>query len=199
MQEDVTLVILAGGRSSRMGRPKHLLTTSQGTVIDSLIQKLSSLFVETLVVGRDLRLVREGVRTVEDARPEQCPLVGIVSGLLAAKTDLCFVLACDLPLIKPELVQYLLTWSDDVDIVVPIVNGYYEPLCAVYRRTAIPVIEGMLDRASFKVTTIYDQLSLHEVPESDIRRFDPEFSSFINLNTPRELRLLSFLGSESGP
>jgi len=193
MKGDATLAILVGGESRRMGLPKHLLPASGGTVIEHLIGKLSSLFVETLVVGRRLNLEGGGFRIVEDARPEQCPLVGIVSGLSAAKSDLCFVLACDLPFVKPELVQYLLSRAGGVDIVVPIINGYYEPLCAVYRRTAIPVIQETLDQGVLKITEIYDRLRLRKVPESDIRRFDPELASFINLNTPRELRLLSRL------
>ena len=197
MKQEATLIILAGGESSRMGLPKHLLPTSGGTVIGHLIAKLSSLFVETLVVGGGLQLAGEGFRTVEDARPEQCPLVGIYSGLCAAKTDLAFVLACDLPFVKPELVQHLLSCAHEADIVVPIVNGYYEPLCAVYRRTANPVIQETLDQGARKITEIYDHLRLCKVPETDIRRFDPELSSFVNLNTPGDLELLSSLRPES--
>jgi len=193
MQEDATLVILAGGESSRMGLPKHLLPTPHGTLIDYLVRRLSYLFVETVVVGRDLQLAGEGFRTVDDARPEQCPLVGIYSGLRAAKTDLCFVVACDLPFVKPELVQYLLSRAHEVDIVVPVVKGFCEPLCAVYRRTAIPVIEEALDRGALKITEIYDQLQLRKVTEPEIKRFDPELSSFINLNTLKQLRLLAKL------
>ena len=199
MKQEATLIILAGGESSRMGLPKHLLPTSGGTVIGHLIAKLSSLFVETLVVGGGLQLAGEGFRTVEDARPEQCPLVGIYSGLCAAKTDLAFVLACDLPFVKPELVQYLLSRSHEADIVVPVAKGYYEPLCAVYRRTAIPVIQEALDRGALKITEIYDRLQLCKVTEQEIKRFDPELSSFLNLNTPKQLKLLSSLGCESGP
>jgi len=197
MKQEATLIILAGGESQRMGQPKHLLPTSGGTVIGHLIAKLSSLFVETLVVGGGLQLAGEGFRTVEDARPEQCPLVGIYSGLCAAKTDLAFVLACDLPFVKPELVQHLLSCAHEADIVVPIVNGYYEPLCAVYRRTANPVIQETLDQGARKITEIYDRLCLKKVAEPDIRRFDPELSSFVNLNTPGDLELLSSLRPES--
>lgn len=193
MKQEATLIILAGGESSRMGRPKHLLPTPHGTLIDHLIHRLSCLFVETLVVGRGPHLAGEGFRIVEDIRPEQCPLVGIYSGLCAANTDLAFVLACDLPFIKPELVQYLLSCAHEVDIVVPVVEGYYEPLCAVYRRTAIPVAENILDAGGRKITKIYDHLRLHKVTEREIRRFDPDLASFVNLNTPKQLRLLAQL------
>ena len=190
MKQEATLIILAGGESSRMGRPKHLLPTPQGTLIDHFVKELSPMFTEVLVVGRNLTLSRPGIRTVDDARPEQCPLVGIYSGLRAANTDLAFVLACDLPFIKPELVQYLLSCAHEVDIVVPVVEGYYEPLCAVYRRTAIPVAENILDAGGRKITKIYHHLRLHKVTEREIRKFDPDLASFVNLNTPKELRLL---------
>ena len=193
MKQEATLIILAGGESSRMGRPKHLLPTPHGTLIDHFVKGLSPMFAETVVVGRNLDCEGEGFRLVEDDRPEQCPLVGVYSGLCAANTDLAFVLACDLPFIKPELVRYLLSCAHEADIVVPIVKGYYEPLCAVYRRTAIPVIQETLDRGALKITEIYDRLCLTKVSESDIRRFDPEFSSFVNLNTPKQLRLLTQL------
>ncbi len=193
MKQEATLIILAGGASSRMGRPKHLLPTPNGTLIDSLIEQLSPMFAETLVVGRNLTLSRPDIRIVEDIRPEQCPLVGVYSGLRAANTDLAFVLACDLPFVKPELVQHLLSRAHEADIVVPVVKGYYEPLCAVYRWTAIPIIEKSLSRGELKITEIYDRLCLTEVSEPDIRRFDPEFASFVNLNTPKQLRLLAQL------
>jgi len=193
MKQEATLIILAGGESSRMGRPKHLLPTRHGTVIDHLVKELAPMFSEVFAVGRNLSLSAPDIGTVDDARPEQCPLVGIYSGLCAANTDLAFVLACDLPFIKPELVRYLLSCAHEADIVVPIVNGYYEPLCAVYRRTAIPVAENILDAGERKITKIYHHLRLHKVTECEVRRLDPDLTSFVNLNTPKQLQLLAQL------
>jgi len=193
LTEQATLILLAGGASTRMGRPKHLLPTPQGTLIEHLHRRLAPLFIETLVVGRGLRLTGEGLRVVEDAFPRQSPLVGIYSGLLAAKSDLAFILACDMPFVNPELVAYLLSQASGVHIVVPVVNGYYEPLCAVYRRTAIPVIREALNRGTLKVTQIYDCLRLRTVTERKLKPFDPELASLINLNTPKELKLLAQL------
>ena len=189
MTEKVTLILLAGGSSKRMGQPKHLLLTSRGTLIEHLDLRLRHLFSETLAVGRDLAPMR--LRTVSDLCVAQSPLVGIYSGLLASETDINFVLACDMPFVNPTLVSYLISCVGDVDVVVPIVNGYYEPLCAVYRKQAIPVIGEVLDRNVLKVTEIYSDLLVREVPEQRLRAFDSELTSFINLNTPRELALLS--------
>ena len=189
MTEKATLILLAGGKSKRMGQPKHLLLTSQGTLIEQLDLCLRHLFSETLVVGRDLASMQ--LRTVSDLYLAQSPLVGIYSGLLSSQTDVNFVLACDMPFVKSALVSYLISYAGDVDVVVPVVNGYYEPLCAVYCKRAIPVIKELLDRNVLKVTEIYSQLLVREVPEQTLRAFDPELSSFINLNTPRELALLN--------
>ncbi len=193
MREKATLILLAGGESKRMGQLKHLLSTSRGTVIDHLHACLSPSFSETLLVGRELSHELPELRMVEDLHPARSPLVGIYSGLAAAQTDLCFVLACDMPFVRSRLVEDLLSRAFDADVVVPIVRGYYEPLCAVYRRSAIPVIATALERNELKVTRVYEYLRLRTVPEEEVRAVDPDLSSFINLNTPHELPLLARL------
>lgn len=193
MREKATLILLAGGESKRMGQPKHLLSTSRGTIIDHLHACLSPSFSETLLVGRELSHELPKLRMVEDLHPARSPLVGIYSGLAAAQTDLCFVLACDMPFVRSRLVEELLSRAFDADVVVPVVRGYYEPLCAIYRKSAIPVIATALERNDLKVTKIYEYLRLCAVPEEEIRVLDPDLSSFINLNTPHELPLLARL------
>lgn len=189
MTEKATLILLAGGKSMRMGQPKHLLLTSRGTLIEHLDLRLCHLFSETLAVGRDLPPM--GLRSVGDLYLAQSPLVGIYSGLVASQTDVNFVLACDMPFVNPALVSHLISCAGDVDVVVPVVNGYYEPLCAVYRKQAIPAIREVLDRNVLKVTEIYSDLLVREVPEERLRALDAELTSFVNLNTPRELALLN--------
>lgn len=190
----VTLTILAGGESKRMGRPKHLLTVPGGTILDHLVQRLSPWFEETLVVGRGLpSMAMSGVRVMEDVRSERTPLVGIYTALLAARTDLCFVMACDMPFVRPAVIRTLVARSAGRDVVVPLVNSYREPLCAIYRQTAIPEIAHALDAGERKITAAYRNLFVREVDEADLRREDPELVSFINLNTPRELPLLEGL------
>jgi molybdopterin-guanine dinucleotide biosynthesis protein A len=192
-REEATLIILAGGSSRRMGRPKHLLPTPYGRLIDHLARRVGGRFVETLVVGRDLGLSAGELRFVADTRSEQSPLVGIHGGLTAAETDLSFVLACDLPFAKLDLIDHLLSLAADVDIAVPVVRGYLEPLFAAYRRTALGAITETLDRGILKVTACYDWLLVREVPESEIALHDPDLASFVNLNVPEQLHLLSQL------
>ncbi len=192
-RDDASLVILAGGASRRMGWPKHLLPTPYGRLIDYFVLRLGGLFSEIIVAGRELDLAVNGVRVVVDTRPEQSPLVGIHTGLSAAKTPLCFVLACDLPFAEPALVRFLLDSSSGADVTVPVVRSYFEPLFAVYRRSSLAVISETLDRGDLKVTASYDRLRVQEVPEDALRRFDADLCSFINLNAPEQLHLLKQL------
>jgi len=177
-----------------MGVPKHLLSTPHGRLIDHLHCKLSSQFAESLLVGRDLAATGGTWRMVEDIFPGQGVLVGIYSGLLASNTDVNFILACDMPFVVPELVSHLISLcSTAADVVVPIVRGYYEPLFAVYRKSSISEIYRALKRGKLKVSGIYDTLRVHTVEEQEIRSFDPDLTSFINLNTPDQLSLLAQL------
>ena len=195
MRESATLIILAGGQSIRMGRPKHLLYTPQGgTVTEHIVQELGFLFTETLVVGRNLTVPSNSdMRAVEDLYPARSPSVGIYSGLLSAETDLCFVIACDMPFVRPSLVEHILSQSREADVCVPIVNDYYEPLCAAYRRSAIPAIYRAIEHGLFKVTAPYNDLNLYTLPEEELRCFDRDLISFTNLNVPRQLGLLAQL------
>jgi len=152
------------------------------------------LFSETLLVGRSMVGVPTGIRFVEDLRSDRSPLVGIYSGLCAAMTETCFVMGCDMPFVMPELVRELLERTNrHDDIVVPLVGGYHEPLCAVYQRSCIPAIERALDEDRLKVTSFYPEVAVREIPEEVICRIDPDLLSFTNLNKPKQLELLAQL------
>lgn len=193
--KEAAFILLAGGKSTRMGIPKYTLLTPQGlTIIDYLHMRLAPLFEETLLVVREKVACRSTWRVVKDALPLQGPLVGIYSGLTLSNHDTNFVLACDMPFILPELVSYLLTLStSEIDVVVPVVRGFYQPLCAVYKKSALPVIAKALQNGHLKVSGIYNELRVYEVHESDMRRFDPHLVSFTDIDTPRQLHLLSIL------
>ena len=188
-REPATLIVLAGGESKRMGFPKHRLAVDGERVIDRLCRRLGPLFVETVIVGCGLDGLPDGVRVTADRYAFRSPLVGIHAGLSASRTDLTFVTACDMPYIEPVLVEFLLTQADRVDAVVPVVRGYYEPLCAVYRRSCIASIEDLIERGVLKVSKLYGPVRLRAVSEAQILLHDPELGSFVNLNGPSGVEL----------
>lgn len=193
--KDVSLLVLAGGESSRMGFPKHLLPASGGTVTDHIINRLGSMFTEVIVAGRGLELARTDTRVVEDVRMKRTPLVGILSGILAAETSRVFVIGCDMPFVRKQLIHRLVSETGS-DVAVPVVRGYYEPLCAVYCSSAAEKIQLYLDAGGSKVTGFYSSVKVTEVSELEVRRADPLLESFINLNTPRDYEKWNSAGAE---
>ena len=184
-REPASLIILAGGEGRRMGFPKHQLAIGESPVLELIYEHLSSLFVETIVVGHEVAAPRGSVRVVEDLYAVQSPLVGIHAGLSASQSELTFVVACDMPYIASALVSHLLALcSQDVDVVVPVIGGYYEPLSAVYRTTCTNAIEALIARGSLKITPLYAHVRVREVGEQELRPIDPGLRSFVNLNTP---------------
>ena len=93
-----------------------------------------------------------------------------------------------MPYVVPKLVAHLLSRSGGVDVVVPIVRGYVEPLCAAYRCTCLRSIEELIECGVLKVSGLYQLVNVHEVGESQVRQHDPELRSFVNLNGPVAIR-----------
>ena len=181
-REPATLIILAGGESKRMGFPKHRLIVDGERVIDRLHQRLGPLFAGTIVVGRDIENLPPSVRLVGDLYDVRAALVGIHAGLLASTTDLCFVVACDMPHVEPRLGEFLLEQSAGFDVVIPVARSYYEPLCAVYRRTCLEPIEQLITGGVLKVSELYRFVDVCEALEDQVLEHDPELQSFENLN-----------------
>lgn len=187
MIEDATLLILSGGESRRMGYPKHRIHVGGRTIIKHIQTSLDQLFAELLLVGYDLPRKPKGIRFVADIHSIKCPLGGIYSGLRASRTNLCFVVACDMPYIVPNLVDLVLRRTAGADVAVPIARGFFEPLCAAYRRSTLPTIERALRDQRLKVSALYRDLRTNVVAEDEVRSVDPHLLSFRNVNTPCDM------------
>lgn len=175
-----------------MGFPKQSIQIEGTNIIQHLVERLGPQFDEVLLVGDGPPAVHsDKLRVIRDLLQVQSPLVGIHSGLAAAANDLCFAVACDMPCVLPQLVEMILGSAGETDVAVPVINGYYEPLCAAYRQTAVPAIERALRSERYKVADIYEDLRIREIHESDIRAIDPQLRSFININTRHDLALLA--------
>lgn len=184
-------VILAGGRNTRMdGRNKAFLVVGGKTILDRLIGTLQPFFSEILLVTRQLELYADRpVHVVPDIYPARSSLTGIHAGLTYAKADFAFVAPCDAPFIKPALIQALLDEIEPgVDVIVPKVNDYFEPLCAIYSKRCLAPIEAQLNRNDFKVSRFFEHVRLKTVPLEKIKMADARMSSFFNVNTPAALK-----------
>lgn len=195
-------VILAGGRNTRMaGRNKAFLEVGGRTILDRLIAILKPLFGEILLVTREPELYRDyPVRVVQDIHAARASLTGIHAGLTYATTAFAFVVPCDLPFLRPALIQTLLSQIEiepEVDVVVPLIDGYYEPLCAIYSKRCLPAIENQLQREEFQIKRFFSHVRVKTVAEDLLKHADERMASFFNVNTPAALKASRDLEKES--
>jgi molybdopterin-guanine dinucleotide biosynthesis protein A len=180
-----TAVVLAGGKSSRMGSPKALLLFDGQPLIAHIVATLRRLFDEIVVVAAPGQtLPSMAVTLVHDDVAHQGPVGGMYYGLRAASHDVSFVAACDSAFLSPALISHLLTQVDEHDVAVPRWQGRLQPLHAVYRSSVAPMLEAQLARGELRPVTLFDRVRTRTVEEDEIRRFDPEGASFFNMNTP---------------
>lgn len=184
----VTIVILAGGKSSRIGlnRDKGKMKLLGVNLIDRVISNILSngIFSEKdiLVVGPKKRFSKFE-RVIEDIYPQKGPLGGIFSGLYYSKTFYSFVIGYDMPFIESKLINYMLEHIDNYDALIPThSNGLLEPLCAIYSKNCLQVMENNIKRNKLSVRRIFPFLKIRLITEREIKRFDPNLHSFFNIN-----------------
>lgn len=186
MPSGVSLVILAGGLSRRMGRDKAALPAGDGTLVEHLTRRLAPVVDETIIAGGSGGRPVPGVTLVEDHHPGMGPLAGIHAGMVAAHTQLVWVVGCDLPDAEPGLAGLLCGLAGDVDAVVPRIDDEPQSVCAVYQRALSSRIDAMLRSGERRVSLLLAASNVRYVTAEELRVIDPELRSFRNLNTPAD-------------
>jgi molybdopterin-guanine dinucleotide biosynthesis protein A len=178
-----SLVLLAGGGSVRMGRPKSLLPYEGVSLIEYLHSQLRNFFSETIIsANEELPVHLPGARYVSDRIPGYGPMGGIESALESALSDVAFVTACDIPTIHLSLIAKMMRLSRRFDIVVPRnSDGYLEPLHAVYSRSVIAEVRKLMAAGERRIRMVYDAVRTHYVD------LEPGYE-IENVNTPEEYR-----------
>jgi len=182
-------VVLAGGKSSRLGADKSFLLLDGQPLIARTVQRLSVLSDDLIIVTNTLERFKPlglAARLVADERPGEGSLMGIYSGLKAARHPYALVVACDMPFLNPPLLRYMLSMAPGYDVVIPRLADMLEPLHAVYGRTCLPWIARLLDEGRRKIIAFLPYAKVRYVEESEIGRFDPLHLSFVNINTPQD-------------
>jgi molybdopterin-guanine dinucleotide biosynthesis protein A len=170
-----------------MGTSKALLLFDGEPLIVHVVATLRRLFDQVVVVaapGQDLPSMPATL--VRDDVAYQGPVGGICYGLRAAEGDVSFVTACDSAFLSSRLISHLLSQIPQYDVVVPHWQGRLQPLHAVYRRSVLPLLEGQLARGELRPVFLFDKVRTRRIDEEEIRLFDPDGSSFFNMNTPED-------------
>lgn len=183
----VTGVILAGGKSSRMGSDKALLPYCGGRFIEAIIRQLSELFIEVLVVTNSPEQYSFlPCRKVADIFPGFGVLAGLHSGLYHSNSEHVFAVACDMPYLNSALIRRLvsLRWSNDV--VIPESGKGVEPLHALYSRRCLEPMTAAMAGGARRIISFFPEVRVRTFSRSDVAMFDPAYDSFRNINTPAE-------------
>ena len=185
--EPFTAIILAGGASARMGRPKALLPFGDETLIERVVHRLRPLAAHTVIAaGAHVAIpALDGVRVVDDPTPLQGPLSGILNGLRAMSTDLAFVCGCDHPFLEPRLIELLVERSAAGPGAVALVADVAQPLLATYRSTVADVAAAMLAAGERRAVDLVRRARLTEVREAELLIADPSGASFVDVDTPQ--------------
>jgi len=192
-QLEVSGILLAGGRSRRFFADKALALVEGEPLLDRSLGKLRACCREAFIVSSDgKRYPGRGATEIADLHPGMGPLGGILTGLLKASCEYCFVVACDMPYWHRKVVERLLSAAEGRDGAVPRrTDGRIEPLLAVYSRRCAHSIERSIGSGDLKAGSFYEGLDIRYFPASELVDPPDEAKLFTNINTPEDYRALS--------
>jgi molybdopterin-guanine dinucleotide biosynthesis protein A len=194
-------VVLAGGQSSRMGRPKAALEWHGSTLLRRTAQIMARATSGPVVVvraaGQDLPELPDGVLVADDPREGRGPLQGIAAGLaaLTGRADLAFVSSTDLPFLHPAFIRRVLGVledSEDTDVALPLARGYKQPLAAGYRVSLAETAERLVKEDRLRPAFLFEQCRVRTLDDAELLRgpvlaaLDPDLDSVLNVNTPAD-------------
>lgn len=221
-------IVLAGGRSTRMGRPKAWLPVGTRTMLETVVGAIAEglraaagakasnivaapgaatpMVAAPIIVvgapGQDLPAAGEPVLRVDDNIEGEGPLRGMAAGLAAlqGKADAAFVSSCDVPLLRPAFVAHMIALLGDDDIAVPVVEGLHHPLAAVYRIEVLEAVRDLLAREKRRPFFLFERRRTRLVTAAELQAADPRLDSLKNFNTPDEYEsLVRSLETPHGP
>ena len=184
----MTGIVLCGGKSSRMGTNKAFLEVEGGRLIDRVLRVLGRHFEEVIMVTRtpvdyqDMDAV-----IVTDMIPDAGVLGGIYTGLFFSSAENAFVAACDMPFLDDRFIDHMIRRVKNYDIVVPMTREGFQPLHAIYSRRCLPEMLRMIERATLKVSELFNRRRTLVIREDEINSLTTAGNLFLNINTPDDL------------
>ena len=188
-------IVLCGGRSSRMGRPKAWLPFGEETMLERVVRTLQDLVSPVVVVAapdQEVPPLAADVCIVRDEQEGLGPLAGLAAGLTALKgiAEAAYASSCDVPLLKPAFVRAVIDRLDDFDLVIPREDGYHHPLAAVYRTALGETCTKLLTQERRRPLDLVRTSRSCEIDVHELRSVDPDLHSLCNANTPEEYAAL---------
>jgi molybdopterin-guanine dinucleotide biosynthesis protein A len=186
----LSIVIQAGGQSSRMGEDKALKLFLGKPLIQRVVERVSPIADELIVTtNRPTDYAFLNQRLVPDLKPGRGALGGLYTAIASASHEVVAVVACDMPFASTRLIEsaHRLLVKEEADVVIAKTDEGYEPFHALYRReTCLPIIEAAILEDKWKVTSWFSEVKLRKLTPDELKAFDPSGLCFWNVNTPEE-------------
>lgn len=185
--EEISAFVLAGGRSSRMGRNKALLEVGGMPLIERVLRTARSVSSDVAVVGDSAGLEEFGYPVFPDLFQNFGPLAGIHTSLTQSKHGRTLVLACDLPFVSSALLEMMIAQSVSADVIVPLNSaGQTEQLCSIYCRRILPVVEDLISRGVHTPRALFESVNTKTLSWEVISRLPNAERFFFNVNSPSD-------------
>jgi molybdopterin-guanine dinucleotide biosynthesis protein A len=186
MPDDITGVILVGGKSTRMGRDKAMLPLYGTILFDKVLDTLRSGLQRIILVGdHPERFEGYGLKIYPDIFPGSS-LGGLYTGLSRAETPYIFASACDLPFASPSILRLILSLGKGFDAVVPLNGEYPEPLFALYHKNCLEPMKKLLDARNYRIYDCYPHVRIRYVTQEELASAGGTGRAFLNVNTIKE-------------
>ena len=190
-KSSVAAIVLAGGRSSRMGENKAFMPFKESCLLEEVVKVLSKLFEEIIIVTENVKELEcfskySNLRIIPDMNfhGDKNSLIGMYTGLSKCKAPFAFITGCDMPFLNSSLINYMMGKVNvNTDLVIPYYGGHYQPLHGIYGKGCLKPMELLLENRTYKINKFFGHVNITKIDLEEIQKFDRELKSFLNINT----------------
>jgi molybdopterin-guanine dinucleotide biosynthesis protein A len=191
--DHISGVLLAGGKSRRMGQDKRNLMISGKSLFHHVLHVLESVFSEIIIVMATISSVVDKMnhRVVTDLIPDKGSAGGLYTGLTFSSNPQVFAVACDMPFLNPAVIQKVCSLSFSTDVTMVKLSNGLHPMHSVYSKQCLPVLRRMINADQLRIQDLLLQKDLKTkiLGQEVVQEIDPQFKSFLNVNTPADLEV----------
>ena len=194
LYKHVSGIILAGGSSIRFGQNKAFMDIDGIRLIDRTVETMKNIFEQVILVTNEKEHYEYiGIPIIKDLIKGLGPIGGIYTGLMSISNQAGFFVACDMPFINKQLIQYMVDIKGNHAAVVPMVANNIEPLHAIYSKSCLETIKKLINSNTYQVRLSYEKLPVRYIKEDEIKQFCAPSKTFLNINTPDEFKKIQLL------
>ncbi|HOP63186.1 MAG TPA: molybdenum cofactor guanylyltransferase [Spirochaetota bacterium] len=182
-KDKLKCAIIAGGRSGRFGSDKSIYKYEGKTLIEYVFGAVSPVFEDIVIIANDSeKFSFLGVEVIPDIIPGLGPIGGIYTAVEKLDAERIFIFPCDMPFLSTDFIRYMTEIPDLYDIIVPEVNGRYQPLHSIYSKVCIEAIKRNIEAEDYRMSGFFEGHNIRIVGEEEIGYYDDPFRMFRNIN-----------------